>query len=217
MNLEQNAMLRILPLMIGYALWFVFVISWNVTTRHAAPTIATPGARRERLYGLVISFGLIMILMAPRMIVLPPLRAVVPWIWVNPPLLEWAMLLVIAAGAALCWWARLHLGRLWSDAVTRKEGHRIVDTGPYRLVRHPIYTGFIVIYVGLAILCATGLALVAVALITLGLWLKARLEEQFLLEELGAAAYDAYKARTPMLVPRLARRLHTLRRRGPIS
>jgi protein-S-isoprenylcysteine O-methyltransferase Ste14 len=180
MNLEQNAMLRTFPLVIGYALWFGFVISWNVTDRHAAPTIATPGARRERLYGLVISFGLIMIVMAPWMIVLPPLRAVVPGIWVNPPLLEWAMLLVIAAGAALCWWARLHLGRLLSASVTRKEGHRVVDTGPYRLVRHPIYTGFIVIDLGLAILCASGLALVAVAVITVGLWIKARLEEQFL-------------------------------------
>jgi protein-S-isoprenylcysteine O-methyltransferase Ste14 len=70
----------------------------------------------------------------------------------------------------------------------------------------PIYTGFIVIYFGLAILCASGLALVAVAVITVGLRIKARPEEQFLSEELGAAAYDAYKARTPMLVPRMPRR-----------
>ena len=44
-------------------------------------------------------------------------------------------------GIAFAWWARIHLGRLWSGAVTRKEGHRVIDTGPYRLVRHPIYTG----------------------------------------------------------------------------
>ena len=194
-------MLRTLPLVIGYALWGIFVISWNVTARHEAPTLATPGAHRERLYGLVVAFGLMMIVVAPFLLVMRAFQ-----IWVNPPLLAWAMLLVIAAGAALCWWARLHLGRLLSASVTRKEGHRVVDSGPYRLVRHPIYTGFIVIYGGLAILCASALALVGVAVITVGLWIKARLEEQFLSEELGAAAYGGYKARTPMLVPRLARR-----------
>jgi protein-S-isoprenylcysteine O-methyltransferase Ste14 len=80
-----------------------------------------------------------------------------------------------------------------------------VDSGPYRLVRHPIYTGFIVIDLGLAILCGSALALVGFAVSTVGLWLKARVEEQFLSEELGAAAYSAYKARTRMLVPRMRR------------
>jgi protein-S-isoprenylcysteine O-methyltransferase Ste14 len=70
-------------------------------------------------------------------------------------------------------------------------------------VRHPICTGFIVIYLGLAVLCASALALVGVAVMTFGLWNKARLEEQFLSEELGAAAYENYKTRTPMLVPRM--------------
>jgi protein-S-isoprenylcysteine O-methyltransferase Ste14 len=199
-NLEQNAMLQPLPIMIGFALWFIFVIAWNVTARPAT-TIATPGARRERLYGLVIALGLTMIVVAPFLLVRRGFQ-----IWINPPLLAWGMLLVVAAGIALCWWAKLHLRSLWSDTVTRKEGHRVVDSGPYRLVRHPIYTGFIVIDLGLAILCGSALALVGVAVITVGLWLKARVEEQFLSEELGAAAYGAYKARTPMLVPRIPRR-----------
>jgi protein-S-isoprenylcysteine O-methyltransferase Ste14 len=78
-----------------------------------------------------------------------------------------------------------------------------VDAGPYRLVRHPIYTGFIVMDVGLALLCGSALAFAGVAMMTVGLWIKARIEEQFLSEQLGAAAYSGYKARTPMLVPRL--------------
>ena len=61
------------------------------------------------------------------------------------------------------------------------------------------------IYVGLGVLCANGLAVAAVALLTLGLWLKARVEEQFLLDELGAEAYSDYIARTPMLVPSVPR------------
>ena len=186
------------PLVVGYAVWVTFVILWNVTERGSSRTIATSGPRRDRLFMLVLAVGLILIVLAP-------LGTVGPRLWKSHALLDWAMLFVIAAGVALCCWARLHLGHLWSASVLRKEGHRIVDTGPYRLVRHPIYTGFIVIYVGLGVLCANGLAVAAVALLTLGLWLKARVEEQFLLEELGAEAYSDYKARTPMLVPRVPR------------
>jgi protein-S-isoprenylcysteine O-methyltransferase Ste14 len=199
-NLEQNAMVQPLPIMIGYALWFIFVIAWNVTTR-SAPIIATLAARRERLYGLVISLGLVLIVVAPFLLVRRGFQ-----MWITPPLLAWGMLLVVAAGIALCWWAKLHLGSLWSANVTRKEGHRVVDSGPYRQVRHPIYTGFIVMYLGLAILCGSLLAVVGAAVITVGLWLKAREEEQFLSEELEGAAYGAYKARTPMLLPRVPRR-----------
>ena len=50
---------------------------------------------------------------------------------------------VTLAGILFAWWARIHLGRLWSSAVTRKEHHHVVDTGPYSLVRHPIYTGLL--------------------------------------------------------------------------
>jgi protein-S-isoprenylcysteine O-methyltransferase Ste14 len=198
------------PLVIGYALWVVFALSWNMSGRLSgiAPTVATPhsaserasrwgtGGRGERLHGVVIALGLAMIVTAPAML---PGGAM----WMNRPLLDWAMLLVIAGGIAFCWWARLHLARLWSPSVTRKEGHRIVDTGPYRLVRHPIYAGFVLIYFGLAILCRTALALLGTAMMILGLWLKARVEERFLIQELGSSAYDSYKARTPMLVPRM--------------
>ena len=189
-----------LPIMVGYLLWFAFVIAWNVTDRRT-PTIATAGAQRERLYTLVISLGLVMIVTAPFLLMKGGFL-----LWMNPPLVAWAMVLVVTSGIALCCWARIHLGRLWSASVKRLEGHRVVDTGPYRLVRHPMYTGFIVMDVGLAILCGSALALVGVAAITLGLWMKARLEEHFLAEELGAGAYAGYQARTPMLLPRITRR-----------
>ncbi len=193
-------MVQPLPILIGYALWFIFVITWNVIDR-TAPTTATAGARRERLYGVVIALGLTMIVLAPFLLVRRGFQ-----IWINPPLVAWGILLVVVAGIALCCWARIHLGSLWSDIVTLKEGHRVVDSGPYRLVRHPMYTGFIVMDLGLAILCGSALALAGVAMMIVGLWLKARVEERFLSEELGAAAYAAYKARTPMLMPRMPSR-----------
>ena len=118
----------------------------------------------------------------------------------------YALVGVMLAGLLLTWLARIHLGRLWSSAITRKEEHRIVDTGPYAFVRHPIYAGIITALIATAIIEATFVALVGAVLITLGLWLKARAEERFLMEELGPDAYSSYCRRVPMLIPFLPRR-----------
>ena len=104
-------------------------------------------------------------------------------------------------GLALTWWARIHLGRLWSSAITRKEKHRLVATGPYGFVRHPIYTGLIIALLATAATEATPGALFGAVLIALGLWVKARAEERFLLSELGPEAYESYRRRVPMLIP----------------
>jgi protein-S-isoprenylcysteine O-methyltransferase Ste14 len=105
------------------------------------------------------------------------------------------------AGTLFTWWARIHLGRFWSNAITRKEGHRVIDTGPYGLVRHPIYTGLIGAMLATAIALGTITALLGALVITFGLWRKARMEEGFLTMELGADAYGAYCRRVPMLIP----------------
>src|SRR5271154_357398 len=104
-----------------------------------------------------------------------------------------AYLLALLAfgGIFFAWWARIHLGRLWSGSITRKEGHRVIDTGPYALVRHPIYTGLIAATLATAAAKATLPALAGLVLITLGLWLKARVEERFLATELGPDDYAA--------------------------
>jgi len=109
--------------------------------------------------------------------------------------------LLTFGGIFFAWWARIHLGRLWSGSITRKEGHHVVDTGPYGLVRHPIYTGLIGATIATATAAATVTAVVGAVLITFGMWLKARTEERFLTEELGPEAYTAYQRRVPMLVP----------------
>src|SRR5436190_9337951 len=88
-------------------------------------------------------------------------------------------------GLLFTWWARLWLGRLWSSSVTRKEGHRVIDSGPYALVRHPIYTGLIAATLATAAAIATWPALLAVVLVGVGFWLKASIEERFLARELG--------------------------------
>jgi protein-S-isoprenylcysteine O-methyltransferase Ste14 len=107
------------------------------------------------------------------------------------------------AGTLFTWWARIHLGRFWSNAITRKEGHRVIDTGPYGLVRHPIYTGLIAAMLATGVAVGTISAMLGAVLIATGLWQKARMEEGFLAQELGADAYKSYARRVPMLVPLL--------------
>jgi protein-S-isoprenylcysteine O-methyltransferase Ste14 len=122
-------------------------------------------------------------------------------LWPVGNTLGWTLVAVAVIGFAFTWWARLHLGRLWSANVTRKADHHVVDTGPYALVRHPIYTGIILATIAIVIMRATVLAAVGACIMTLGWWIKARLEERFLREQLGKEQYDAYAARVPMLVP----------------
>ena len=109
-------------------------------------------------------------------------------------------------GILFAWWARLYLGRLWSSAITRKIDHRVVDTGPYALVRHPIYTGLMTAILATAAAAATPAALVGAGLISFGFWLMARAEERFLTAELGADIYGAYRRRVPMLIPGIRHR-----------
>jgi protein-S-isoprenylcysteine O-methyltransferase Ste14 len=107
---------------------------------------------------------------------------------------------VLYAGLAFAVWARVHLGRYWSGMVTLKEGHELIRTGPYAIVRHPIYTGILAMALGTAL--ATGswpLLLILVALLASFL-LKIRAEEKLMIEQFGDA-YRSYMREVPRLVP----------------
>ena len=107
---------------------------------------------------------------------------------------------VVLAGLVLCVWARRVLGGNWSGTVTLKHGHEIVRRGPYRLVRHPIYTGLLLMFLGSALARGEWRGLVAVAIAFAALWRKLRLEERWLGESFGPA-YAEYRAATWALVP----------------
>jgi protein-S-isoprenylcysteine O-methyltransferase Ste14 len=113
----------------------------------------------------------------------------------------YAFAVVVVLGISFTWWARIHLGRFWSNAITHKEDHRVVDTGPYGLVRHPIYTGLIIAILATGIAIGTWTAILGAILISFSQWQKARMEEKFLTIELGPEAYGPYCRRVPMIVP----------------
>ena len=172
-------------------LWVAWVVSWFVASFWTNRTASRPGMGREWGYRLVTAAGVIALLMSGRHLGRPSV----------PAFVIWALVFAEFCGFAFAWWARLHLGRLWSSSVTRKDDHRVVDTGPYAIVRHPIYTGLLVAVFAVAVAEGRIGAFAGAGLMTLGFWMKARLEENFLRGELGAEAYDAYRRRVPMLLP----------------
>jgi protein-S-isoprenylcysteine O-methyltransferase Ste14 len=97
-------------------------------------------------------------------------------------------------------WARRHLGENWSQAVTLKEGHELIASGPYALVRHPIYAGLLLAFVGMAVARGELRGLVAVALVFGVLWHKLRLEDEWMREQFGDS-YDSYCQRVAALLP----------------
>jgi len=110
-------------------------------------------------------------------------------------------MLLTAAGIGFAIWARLHLGRYWSGIITLKEGHKVITTGPYRWVRHPIYTGWLAGMFGSAILAGTLDAFLGFELVTLAFVIKLHREERMLSVELGDE-YRRYMERVPSaLVP----------------
>ena len=107
---------------------------------------------------------------------------------------------LVAAGLAFSVWARVLLGGNWSALVTLKEGHEIVRSGPYRLIRHPIYTGLIVAFAGSALARGEWRGLVALAIAVAALWRKLQVEERWLGAEFGVR-YAEYRKQTWALIP----------------
>lgn len=108
-------------------------------------------------------------------------------------------LVLFGAGLSFAIWARIHIGRNWGTPMSQKDEPQLVTSGPYRLVRHPIYTGFLIASIGTAV-ALRWVWLIAVALASAYFIYSAIIEERNLTEQL-ADTYPAYKRSTKMLVP----------------
>jgi protein-S-isoprenylcysteine O-methyltransferase Ste14 len=181
-------------LAIGVA-WLTWVVSWLAAAAWTRKTVQRAGYWREFPSRLTVLFGGLILFVS-----LGTERSFFDLRW-NTGAIGWILFLGVIAGMAFAWWARMHLGALWSGTVTRKQDHRIVDTGPYGVVRHPIYTGILFSMWMTAFERGRIEPLAGALLLSLGLWMQARLEERFLAHELGASSYQAYAARVPMLIP----------------
>ncbi len=178
------------------SVWFVWWITWLAAAAWSDRAVKRPPRRSQIGYRLLAAGGAVLLFGLFRHDVTAE-----GILWQTSDALSWLMVAIACAGLLFTWWARIHLGRLWSSSVGRKADHRVVDTGPYGIVRHPIYSGITLASIATAALRGTIVAWLGVVVMTLGWYVKARMEEEFLREELGAEAYGAYAQRVPMLVP----------------
>lgn len=119
------------------------------------------------------------------------------------PLAIWPAALGAAltfAGLASSVWARFTIAANWSSDVQLKRGHELIVAGPYAWVRHPIYTGILLMFLGTALAVGEWRAALAVAVAAAAFWRKLSLEEAVMRRGFGGA-YDRYAARTPALIP----------------
>jgi protein-S-isoprenylcysteine O-methyltransferase Ste14 len=183
------------PLSLIRIAWIVWLVSWFAAAAWSDRTVRRPALRREVLYrALTVAGAMLMFGFNPGGVRADtPLRPVAPAI-------GWLLAGLVICGFLFMWWARIHLGQLWSSSVTRKEHHHVVDTGPYAIVRHPIYTGLLLAIIATVLVRVTIITLTGGTLIGAGVYVKARVEEEFLRQQLGEP-YDAYARRVPMLVP----------------
>ena len=114
--------------------------------------------------------------------------------------LAWIGAVLCIAGLIFCVWARFTLGRNWSGIVILKGGHELITSGPYKFVRHPIYTGLLTMFVGTAIVLGHIAGIIAMPFVIVSLWVKLRSEEQLMLKKFPNE-YAAYQQRVKRLIP----------------
>lgn len=175
-------------------LWVVFLVYWNLlggrtkATQRMEPTTS----RMLRTAAFLAAIALLSFQF--------PIAWLNLQLWPQDLLTFWAGVALTLAGMLFCVWARLHLGRNWSRSVTIKQDHELVVSGPYALVRHPIYSGLYVAFLGAVLALGQPRGVVAFVLIAISLWHKLRLEEKWMRAQFGAK-YETYSLCVAALVP----------------
>jgi len=179
--------------------WYAFAAYWAVTALRVKRTKAaeSTGNRAGTMLPMILAF----LLLFSNQLTFGPLgRRFVPADF----RVAYAGILLTWLGVAVAIWARNCLGQYWSARVTLKEDHRLIQSGPYAYIRHPIYTGMLVGATGTALVAGEWRGLLAVGVMLVAHSGKARREEAMLSAEFGAE-YTEYRRRTGFLFPRLSR------------
>ncbi len=176
-------------------IWLLWIIVWIILARGAKPVAQTESlaSRLLHLLPLAVSYYLLVAAFVPLPFLNERFVPSAPWI-------IWLGVALTSAGIAFAIWARACLAGNWSGSVTLKQGHELVVLGPYRWVRHPIYTGLLTALIGTALARGEWRGVLAVAIAAVALWRKLKLEEVVMLRQFGDA-YVRYTQRARALIP----------------
>jgi protein-S-isoprenylcysteine O-methyltransferase Ste14 len=190
--------LAVTPFLAARYLWISFTIYWLVSALKRKKTKQRESISHRLTYILPIVV-VFWVLYNPRF--------ALEWVgtYFVPHTLEvqWAGVAVMAFGLGIACWARVHLGTNWSGTVTLKEGHELIRTGPYRNIRHPIYTGILIGFLGFAVIGGQVRGLIGMAVVWLSFYIKARREEKFLAQEFGPK-FEEHTQHTGMFLPKFS-------------
>ena len=177
------------------ALWLIWLAIWLIAAAGAKRTM-----RRES-FGSRLGYGVLMLVGAV-LLIKPHILGPTLGQHFHPRSFGWflAGVTLFAAGLGFSMLARFWLGRNWSGTVTLKQDHDLIRSGPYALVRHPIYSGMLLALIGTAIAIDSWSALIALVAMLAALLFKIRIEERFMADAFGEA-YARYRADVPALVP----------------
>jgi protein-S-isoprenylcysteine O-methyltransferase Ste14 len=179
------------------AVWITFLIYWQLKAANTKKTqrLEPAGSRILRALTILVAIVLLSTTWIP-----------LPWLyrhlWRVGFWLFWLGAALTVGGLLFAVWAREHLARNWSSSVSIKQDHELITTGPYAVVRHPIYTGILTGFVGFAIALSEVRGFVVFVLFILVFWAKLSMEEQWMRSQFGET-YAKYVHRTAALVPYL--------------
>ena len=175
-----------LPSMLSLLEWGAFAMYWKSASKEA-----TPAAVSEPIHSRLLHLFLLNLAFAFAVAPIPwaSLKSQAGYEW-----LSWIGLALQSASVVLAVWARYHLAAQWSGEITIKVDHLLVQTGPYRLIRHPIYTALLGMLLGNALVCGRVLAFAGFVIAILAYVRKVRLEERSLLYAFGPA-YEGFNTR----------------------
>jgi protein-S-isoprenylcysteine O-methyltransferase Ste14 len=174
------------------ACWALLAVYWNISARSTKPA-AQGQSFAARLTRMPVWLGFVLFIAA----------------WAHPSGMvairrtvfsDSAAVAICALGLFVCVWSRKALGAEWSRDVELKQGHKLVESGPYRFMRHPIYTGHLLMGLGTAMASGSLVGFAGLAMFVIGFWIKLSQEER-LLQRAFPDEYSAYKARAKALIP----------------
>jgi len=175
--------------------WLIFAAIWVLAALSSKRTVYRESRTQRRRYWVLLVIAYVLLLCGRR---LPyPLNlGIIPH--VAPT--TWAAAVLCVIGLFFAVWARVTLGRNWSGVVTLKEGHELVERGPYRFVRHPIYTGILTMFFATALAQGHLSGFVGTVLMFASFWIKLRDEEKLMLQQFPER-YADYRRRAKCIIP----------------
>ncbi len=175
--------------------WIIFLVVWVLAAISTKRSVYRESRAQRLRYSLLLVAGCLLLFRGHRWPY--PLSArVIP----HMEMIAWAGAILCIAGLGFCIWARLTLGRNWSGTVTLKEGHELIERGPYRLVRHPIYTGLLAMSLATAIVAGHVAGIAGLVLVFVSFSIKLGNEEEIMLKQFPEE-YAAYQGRVKRLIP----------------